>query len=147
MLHLILQIWLLQNHILVMIICMLVMVRDFPYLILVILKFIHHILLSLCLTFFMSCILWNLYFMFRNYVLITMFILNFTRLCFMSRILTPIKYSFLVRVRWSLCFDQVFFHVNSSSLLVFLHICFCWFMALSTRSSYFSYFSIVSFEK
>jgi hypothetical protein len=74
-----------SNYISIMIIYMSVMVRDFPYLISGILKYRHHIVLSLCLTFFMSYILRNLCFLFRNFILITMFILNFT-LFFMSRI-------------------------------------------------------------
>jgi hypothetical protein len=68
--HLILQIWQGPNHISVM-------VRDFPYLLLGIIKYIHHIILSLCLM-FMFHILRNLCFLFRNFILITMFILNFT---------------------------------------------------------------------
>jgi hypothetical protein len=67
-----------SNYISIMIIYMSVMVRDFPYLISGILKYRHHIVLSLCLTFFMSYILRNLCFLFRNFILITMFILNFT---------------------------------------------------------------------
>jgi len=89
--HLTLQLWLLQNHILVTIICMLVMVRDFPYLISVIPKYIHLIILSPCLMFFMFLQSRNVCFLFRNFILITMFILNFTLLCFMSRISTPMK--------------------------------------------------------
>jgi len=38
-------------------------------------------------------------FMFRNFVLIIMFILNFTPFCFMSRISTPMKYSSQDRVK------------------------------------------------
>jgi len=128
-----------------MIICMLVIVRDFSYLIAVILKYIHHIVLSFCLTFFMFHILQNVCFLFKNFVSITMFILNFTRLYFMSRISTPMKYS--SQVRWSVCSVQVFRHVSSSSLLVSLHLCFYRFMTSLTMSSYFSYFSIVSLKK
>ena len=128
-----------------MIICMLVIVRDFSYLIAVILKYIHNIVLSLCLTFFMFHILQNVCFLFKNFVSITMFILNFTRLYFMSRISTPMKYS--SQVRWSVCSVQVFRHVSSSSLLVSLHLCFYRFMTSLTMSSYFSYFSIVSLKK
>ena len=128
-----------------MIICMLVIVRDFSYLIAVILKYIHNIVLSLCLTFFMFHILQNFCFLFKNSVSITMFILNFTRLCFMSRISTPMKYS--SQVKWSVCSVQVFRHVSSSSLLVSLHLCFYRFMTSLTISSYFSYFSIVSLKK
>ena len=98
-LHLILRPWLLQNHILVMKICMLVMVRDFSYMISVILKYIHHIIFSLCLIFFMFLQLRNVCFLFRNSVSIIMFILNFTHFCFMSRISTPMKYSSQVRVK------------------------------------------------
>jgi hypothetical protein len=97
--HLTLQPWLLHNHTMVMIICMLVMVRDFPYLISVIPNYIPHTDLSLYL---MSCIFlqsWNLCFLFRNFVLIIMFILNFTLFCFMSRISTPMKYSSQDRVK------------------------------------------------
>jgi hypothetical protein len=128
-----------------MIICMLVIVRDFSYLIAVILKYIHNIVLSLCLTFFMFHILQNVCFLFKNSVSITMFILNFTRLCFMSRISTPMKYS--SQVKWSVCSVQVFRHVSSSSLLVSLHLYFYRFMTSLTMSSYFSYFSIVSLKK
>ena len=128
-----------------MIICMLVIVRDFSYLIAVILKYIHNIVLSLCLTFFMFHILQNVCFLFKNSVSITMFILNFTRLCFMSRISTPMKYS--SQVKWSVCSVQVFRHVSSSSLLVYLHLYFYRFMTSLTMSSYFSYFSIVSLKK
>ena len=94
-LHLTLQPWLLQNHISVMIICMLMMVRDFPYLISV----IHLIVLSLCLMFFMFIQSRNVCFLFRNFISITMFILNFTLLCFMSRISTPMKSFSQVRVK------------------------------------------------
>jgi hypothetical protein len=97
--HLTLQPWLLQNHTMVMIICMLVMVRDFPYLILVIPNYIPHIDLSLYL---MSSIFLqsrNLCFLFRNFVLIIMFILNFNLFCFMSRISTPMKYFSRDRVK------------------------------------------------
>jgi len=82
-----------------MITCMLVMVRDFTYLILVILSYIHHIVPSLCLKFFMSHIFKNLCFLFRNCILITMFNLNFTHLCFISRISTPRHCSFSIIVK------------------------------------------------
>jgi len=82
-----------------MITCMLVMVRDFTYLILVILSYIHHIVPSLCLKFFMSHIFKNLCFLFRNFILITVFNLNFTHLCFISRISTPRHYSFSIIVK------------------------------------------------
>jgi hypothetical protein len=97
--HLTLQHWLLQNHTMVMIICMLVMVRDFPYLILAIQNYIPHIIRSIYL---MSCMFLqsrNPCFLFRNFVSIIMFILNFTIFCFMSRISTPMKYSSQDRVK------------------------------------------------
>jgi len=50
----------------------------------------------------MSCIFLqsrNLCFLFRNFVLIIMFILNFTLFCFMSRISTPMKYFSQDRVK------------------------------------------------
>jgi hypothetical protein len=97
--HRILQPWLLQNRILVMIICMLVMVRAFPYLISVIQKYIHRIVLLPCLMFFMFLQSRNLCFLFRNFILMTMFILNFTLLCFMSRISTPMQFFSQVRVK------------------------------------------------
>jgi len=90
-LHLTLQVWLPHNHISVMIICMLVMVRDSPYLISVIQKYIHLIVVSFCPVFFMFLQSGNICFLFRDFILITMFILNFTLLCFMSRISTPMK--------------------------------------------------------
>jgi len=97
--HLMLQIWRGLNHISVMITCILVMVRGFSYLILVILSYIHHIEPSLCLMFFMSHIFKNLCFLFRNFILITIFILNFTHFCFISRISIARHYSFPVRVK------------------------------------------------
>ena len=74
-----------------MIIYMLVMVKDSPYLILIVQKYIHLIVLSLFLMFFVFLPSGNVCFLFKNFILITMFILNFTILCFMSRISTPIK--------------------------------------------------------
>jgi len=73
--------------------------RDFPYLISVIQKYIHLIVLSLCLMFFMFIQSRNVCFLFRNFVSVTMFILNFTILCFMSRISTPMKSFSHVRVK------------------------------------------------
>jgi hypothetical protein len=49
--------------------------------------------------FFMSHIFKNLCFLFRNFVLITIFILNFTHFCFISRISIARHYSFPVRVK------------------------------------------------
>jgi len=98
-LHLTLHVWLPQNHISIMIICMLVMVRDSPYIISVIQKYIHLIVLSLCLVFFMFLQSGNICFLFKNFVLITIFILNFTLLYFMSRISTPIKSISQVKVK------------------------------------------------
>jgi hypothetical protein len=97
--HLILPPWLLQNRILVMIICMLVIVRAFLYLISVIQKYIHHIVLSPYLMFFMFLQSRNLYSLFRNFVLTIMFVLNFTLECFMSRISTLMKSFSQVRVK------------------------------------------------
>ena len=97
--HLTLQPWLLQNHTMVMIICMLVMVSDIPNLISVIPNYIPHIVRSLYL---MSCMFLqsrNLCFLFRNFVSIIMFILNFILFCFMSRISTPLKYPSQDRVK------------------------------------------------
>ena len=45
--------------------------------------------------------------------------------------------SFLVRVMMVSMFVQFFCHVNSSSLLVSLHICLCWYFSLLIVSSYF----------
>jgi hypothetical protein len=97
--HLTLRPWLLQNHTMVMIICMLVMVRDFPYLILAIQNYITHIVRSLYLMSYMFLQSRNLCFLFRNFVSIIMFILNITLFCFMSRISTPMKYSSQDRVK------------------------------------------------
>ena len=83
----------------VMIICMLVMVRDFPYLILAIQKYITHIVRSLYLMSYMFLQSRNHCFLFRNFVSIIMFILSFTLFCFMSRISTPMKYSSQDRVK------------------------------------------------
>jgi len=140
-LHLILQLWLLQNHISMMIICMLVMVRDFLYFISVILKYIHHIVLSPCLTFFMFRILQNVCFLFRNFVSITIFILNFTRLCFISRILTLMKNSSQVRVKMvSMLYPgfpsrQLFKHIGLPASRFYK------FITSSTRSSYLVFFN------
>jgi hypothetical protein len=41
----------------------------------------------------------NLCFLFRNFILMTMFILNSTLLCFMSRISTPMQFFSQVRVK------------------------------------------------
>jgi hypothetical protein len=68
----------------------------------------YHILEILCyipqnaslhyLMFFMCLISPNRCYMFRNSAVIIMFILNFMIICFMSRISSPRKFSFLVRV-------------------------------------------------
>jgi hypothetical protein len=97
-LHLLLRLWLGLNPILVMISCMLVMVKPFPYLILGILHYIPHNSLLPYLMFSMYLILQNHYFLFKNFVVIIMYILNFSHLCFMLRISLPRQCSFSVRV-------------------------------------------------
>jgi len=84
--------------IMVMIICMLVTVRALTHPILDILNYIpqnaclHYLMFSMCLTLPNRC------YLFKNSVVIIMFILNFTLLCFMLRISSPRKFSFPVRV-------------------------------------------------
>jgi hypothetical protein len=96
--HLILQLWPILHPILVMIICMLVTVKALTYHIFDMLRyipqntFLHYLMFSMCL------ILPNHWYLFRNYVVIIIFTLNFTLLCFMSKISSPRKFSFLVRV-------------------------------------------------
>jgi hypothetical protein len=81
-LRLILQLWSIMHPILVIIICMLVMVRALPYPILDIPCYLSQNTLLNYLTFFMCLILPNHYFLFRNFIVIIMFILKFTHLCF-----------------------------------------------------------------
>jgi hypothetical protein len=96
--HLILELWPILHPILVMIICMLVTVKALTYPILDILYYIpqnaclHYLMFSLCLTLPNHC------YLFKNSIVIIMFILNFTLLCFMRRISSPRKFSFPVRV-------------------------------------------------
>jgi hypothetical protein len=80
-----------------LIICMLVMIRAFPYLILDILRYIHQNTLLPYLMFFMYLILPSHCFMFKNFIMIIMSILNFTSLYFIVRISTPRQCFFLVR--------------------------------------------------
>jgi len=80
--HLIFQLWLILHPILVMIICILVMVRALTYPILDILRyipqnaFLHYLMFSMCLILPNSC------YLFKNSIMIIMFILNFTLLMF-----------------------------------------------------------------
>ena len=80
---LILRLWPILHHILVMIICMLVMVRVYLYPILAIPPYIPLNAPLHYLMFFMFLTLPNHCYLFRNIVVIIMFILNFTPLCFM----------------------------------------------------------------
>jgi len=82
-LHLILRLWLGLNPIIVMIIYMLVMIKAFPYPILDIPCYRPQNTLLTYLLFFMCLILQNLYFLFINFIVIIIFILNFMLLCFM----------------------------------------------------------------
>jgi len=77
------------NPILVMIICMLVMVSAFPYLILGILRYIHQNTFLPYLIFFMYLILPSHCFLFERFIVIIMFIFIFTRLCFLLWTSTP----------------------------------------------------------
>jgi hypothetical protein len=97
-LQLTLQLWLILHSILVIIICMLVTVKALPYHILDIPHYIPQNAFLNYLTFFICLILPNHSFLFRNFIVIIMFILNFMNLCFMSRIPSPKKCSFPVRV-------------------------------------------------
>jgi hypothetical protein len=74
------------------------------------------------------------------------FILNFTPLGFISRISTPMKYSSQVRVKmvFMLCLGLP--SRQFLKLIGLLDLCFYIFMASLTRSSYFSYFSIVNLK-
>jgi hypothetical protein len=81
-----------------MIICMLGIVRTLTYHILDILHYILQNAFLHYLMFFICLILPNHYYLFKNFIMIIMFILNFMLLCFMSRISSPRKFSFLVRV-------------------------------------------------
>jgi len=83
MLHLILRHLLGLNPILVMIVYMLVMINAFLYPILDIPCYIPQNTFLPYLLFFMCLILQNLYFMFRNFIVIILPILNFMLLCFM----------------------------------------------------------------
>ena len=65
--------------------------------------FLHYLM------FFMCLILPNRCYLFKNSIVIIMFMLNFTLLCFMSRISSTRKFSFLVRVMMAF--------ISSSSLL------------------------------
>jgi len=96
--HLILQFWSILQPILVMIICILVTTRAWTYHILNILCYIPQNVFLHYLMFFLCLILPNRCYLLKNYVVIIMFILNFTLLCFMSRISSPRKFSFPVRV-------------------------------------------------
>jgi len=79
-------------------ICMLVTVRALTYPILDKLRYIPQNTFLHYPMFFMCLILPNRCYLFRNSAVIIMFILNFTLLCFMSRISSPRKFSFLIRV-------------------------------------------------
>jgi hypothetical protein len=81
-----------------MIICMLVTVRALTYHILDILLYIPQNTFLHYLMFFMCLILSNCCYLFKNFIVIIIFILNFTLLYFMSRISSPRKFSFPVRV-------------------------------------------------
>jgi len=80
------------------IICMLVTVRVLIYHKLDILYYVSQSTFLHYLMFFMCFILPNRCYLFRNSVVIIMFILNFMLLCLMSRISSPRKFSFPVRV-------------------------------------------------
>ena len=82
-LHLNLRLWLGLNPILVMIIYLLVMIKAFLYSILDIPCYIPQNTLLPYLLFFICLILQTLYFLFRNFIVIIMSILNFMLLCFM----------------------------------------------------------------
>jgi hypothetical protein len=84
--HLILQLWSNLHPISVMIICMLVMIKAFLYLILDIPCYISQNALLPYLTFFMFLILPNHYFLLRNIFAIIMIIWNFMHSCFISNI-------------------------------------------------------------
>jgi hypothetical protein len=98
MLHLLFRLLLGLNPILVMILSMLIMVKPFPYLILGILHYIPYNSLLPYLMFSMYFILQNHYFLFKNFVVIIMSILNFSHLCFMLRISLSRQCSFPVKV-------------------------------------------------
>jgi len=83
MLRLILQLWPILYPILVMIICMLVTIKAFSYPILGIQCCVPQNTHLNYLMFFMFLMLPNHCFLFKNFVMIIMFILNFTHLCFM----------------------------------------------------------------
>jgi hypothetical protein len=82
-LRLILQLWLIVHPILVMITCMLVTIRVFPYHILGIPYYVplnaplHYLTFSMFLTLSNHC------YLFKIFIIIIMFILNFMPLCFM----------------------------------------------------------------
>jgi hypothetical protein len=97
-LHLTLQLWPILHPILVRIICMLVMVRALLYHILDIPCYIPQNVFLNYLMFFMCLVIPNRCFLFKTFIVIIMFILSFTLLCFMSRVSSPKKCSFLVRV-------------------------------------------------
>jgi hypothetical protein len=81
-----------------MIICMLVTVKALTYHILDIPHYIPQSIFLHYLIFFMCPILPNRYYLFKNFVMIIMFILNFTLLCCVSRISSPRKFSFPIKV-------------------------------------------------
>jgi hypothetical protein len=82
-LHLILRLWPILHPILVMITSMLVMIRVYPYPILDIPCYVPLNTPLYYLTFSMFLTLPNHCYLFRNFVVIIMFILNFMPLCFM----------------------------------------------------------------
>jgi len=146
MLHLILQLWSILHPILVMIIFMLVMVRALPYHILNIPRYISQNIFLNYLTFFMFLILPNHYCLLKFFVIIIMFILNFTLLCFMSRISSARKFSFPIRVMMVSMSYPSLLSRQSFKRLVSLHLRDCWSVVLSFRSFYFSYFKFGSFQ-